>query len=419
MTMTGLDRYVAASDGEGAWEASASPTLAADGACMHVLQLRSQRWRGIVWGHRLYVWIPAGAEPGTPWWLHLVANGDPDAAWVHLKVLAERVHCPVAMLCDVPNQPLFDGRTEDGLLAYTLDRFLEEIAPAADDWPLLLPMTKAAVRAMNALGEWAAQRRLSVSGYVLSGASKRGWTAYLTAAVDPRVVGLAPRIFDNLNFDLQLRRQAEVYGPESNPQLGGFRRVMETMQPGCERVRQLVELVDPHAYRHRLTQPKCLLLGTNDPYWPVDALRLYRADLLGSTAIVYFPNAGHGLNDPSRLLAALGVLHESVTHGTPLPEVRLDAVVSGGRARVTVRVVPAATGLLRLWHANAVGHDFRSAGWVSTPLGGGGQWVGDWPLLPDRWQAMYAEADVPAPGTGAAIGVDSPIIMVPPGPDRL
>ena len=37
----------------------------------------------------------------------------------------------------------------------------------------------------------------------------------------------------------------------------------------------LVAIVDPYQYREKLNQPKLVILGTNDPYWPVDALNLY------------------------------------------------------------------------------------------------------------------------------------------------
>ena len=37
--------------------------------------------------------------------------------------------------------------------------------------------------------------------------------------------------------------------------------------------------VDPYAYRDRLQTPKLITLGTNDPYWPLEALELYRGDL--------------------------------------------------------------------------------------------------------------------------------------------
>src|SRR5439155_21728723 len=39
--------------------------------------------------------------------------------------------------------------------------------------------------------------------------------------------------------------------------------------------RELAAMVDPYSYRDRLLQPKLILLATNDPYWPLDALNVY------------------------------------------------------------------------------------------------------------------------------------------------
>ena len=47
---------------------------------------------------------------------------------------------------------------------------------------------------------------------VVSGASKRGWTTWLTAAVDSRVVAIAPAVIDVLDMDVQMRHHYSAYG---------------------------------------------------------------------------------------------------------------------------------------------------------------------------------------------------------------
>ena len=136
-----------------------------------------------------------------------------------LAAYAQQLGCPVAVLLNVPRQPLFDGRKEDALVALTFDEYLRT---GQADWPLL-PMVKSAVRARDAVQAFAAREmKLTVGGFTVTGASKRGWTTWLTAAVDPRVRALGPMVIDMLNLEAQFAHQRAAYGGELSERIHDY-----------------------------------------------------------------------------------------------------------------------------------------------------------------------------------------------------
>ena len=122
--------------------------------------LTSQTWRGIEWKHQLFVLRPANMVRDERHALLFVHGGRwkpeyesergrtqlPSEALLFAR-LAESIGAPVGVLRQVPFAPMFD-RTEDALIAYTFDQYLQT---GEKDWPLLLPMVKSTVRAMDAM----------------------------------------------------------------------------------------------------------------------------------------------------------------------------------------------------------------------------------------------------------------------------
>jgi len=90
---------------------------------------------------------------------------------------------------------------------------------------------------MDALQAFAKQEwEIEVTHFVVSGASKRGWTTWLTAAADRAVKALAPCVIDTLNMSVQLPYQLKSWGKysEMNQRLHGTRPRADAGHAGGE-----------------------------------------------------------------------------------------------------------------------------------------------------------------------------------------
>jgi PhoPQ-activated pathogenicity-related protein len=141
-------RYVTADDPAYRWEHIAH-TSPQEGLIVHELRLISQVWQGITWQHHLRIIIPQASQDLPSLALLLVTGtGAAEQEWREALCMARALRAPVAILSDIPNQPLFGGFVEDDLLAHTFVQFL---TTQDATWPLLLPMVKAVVRAMDGM----------------------------------------------------------------------------------------------------------------------------------------------------------------------------------------------------------------------------------------------------------------------------
>ncbi|MGH8614628.1 MAG: PhoPQ-activated pathogenicity-related family protein [Gammaproteobacteria bacterium] len=330
------------------------------------LVLVSQRWREYRWHHRLIVARPRNVRNPGMALVWVTGDGDGGKHITRLKTLAQRASAVTAVLTQIPNQPLYQGRREDALIAYTFDQFLKS---GDETWPLLFPMAKSVVRAMDAVQALArSEFKQAIARFVVVGASKRGWATWLTAAVDPRVIAIAPMVIDMLNIKQQLRWSEKVYGKQSD-EIDDYTKLHLDKKQDDPAVMKLRGWVDPYAYRARYTMPKLLLLGTNDPYWTVDSSRHYWDDLPGPKLIFQTPNAGHDLRGGREATQTLAAFFQMLADGQELPRIDWkfqDGADGSARARMCVDQPARA---IRLWSATSADRDFRNDAWSSRELG--------------------------------------------------
>ncbi|QMU29760.1 PhoPQ-activated protein PqaA family protein [Adhaeribacter radiodurans] len=356
-----LSRYVEKPDTSFHWQADL-PSSDNSGTFYEV-NFQSQNWQNIPWKHQLIVYFPAKAKYPATMLLVLRHLYDREAGLASLKVISDSTGTPAAMLYDIPNQPLFESKEEDDLQAYTFSQYLKT---GDESWPLLFPMVKSVVRALDVVQLLAKrQKQLAVTDFILAGHSKRGHTTWLTAAADKRVKGIIPIAIDILNSKAQLPHHLEAFGEYSTPSQATTNLLKELQQPRGQR---LIQMVDAYSYREQLLIPKLIVSATNDNFFTTDALNLYWPGLKRSKAVLYLSNANHVQADADpRINPTAFAFARAVAAHTSLPPLSWQYRPEKDRIRLEIRTDKRAT-KARLWTSRAKTKDFRQAVWSSQPI---------------------------------------------------
>lgn len=335
------------------------------GGTIYDLHLVSQVWQGHTWEHRLVIFRPDKVlNPHFCTLLNTGGNGGEEDNQLGMMT-ARGSENAFAILFNIPNQPLYNGLKEDALIAYTWQKFLET---GDESWPLHFPMAKSVLKAMDAVQAFTKQAGLPVlNEFLITGASKRGWTTWLVGASgDRRVKAIAPMVIDTLNVIAQIPHQLAAFGKPSE-QVGDYTSAGFMEKLKTEKGRRLMQLEDPYSYRDVLTLPKLLILGTNDRYWSQDALNLYWDGLKGPKWVMYDPNSGHGLEDRVRLFNTLTAFARCQATNKPWPKMKWAYKSDGAGVELSVRSdIPIKSAAL--FHANAPTQDFRDSKWTSHPM---------------------------------------------------
>ncbi|MFT4017281.1 MAG: PhoPQ-activated protein PqaA family protein [Agriterribacter sp.] len=369
---TALQSYLHNGDASFAWEVK--ETWDAGNAKAYVLLLTSQTWRNIVWKHQLTVFVPnennydgallfitgGSVKNGMPNW-----SGRDDKLHASMSQVAVKNKAIVAVLRQTPNQPLFDDLTEDALISFTLHNFKKD---GDYSWPLLFPMVKSAVRAMDAVQEFSKKElNKPVNRFVVTGASKRGWTTWLTGANDKRAQAIAPMVIDILNMPVSLDYQIRALGGYSI-QIEDYVKLGIPQTAKTESGAAVTTMVDPYSYRKTLIMPKLIFMGTNDEYWVVDNIKNYLDSIPGKNLLHYVPNAGHDLGGGKQATEALSAFFGTTLQGAAYPACEWTTTVSKKNVKLNIKATKDELTDVIIWHADSPDTDFRNDKWTSSDL---------------------------------------------------
>ena len=294
---------------------------------------------------------------------------------------------------------------------------VEFLRTGDERWPARLPMTKAAVRAMDAVQQFLASEAgggTKIARWVVTGGSKRGWTTWTTAAVDRRVIAIIPAVIDLLNLQPSFVHHWRVYGFWA-PAVSDYveHGVMDWM--GTPQFASLMKIVEPFEYRDRLTMPKFILNSAGDQFFVPDSSQFYFDQLPGEKYLRYVPNTDHGVTRRSDAAESLAAFYESVVRGWKRPQFSW-TISQDGQIEVVCRDRPSA---VKLWTAtNPDARDFRvetiGRAYKSTDIS---------PLKPGAYSARipkpekgftagFIELTFPTPG-GSNWKFTTPVKVVP------
>lgn len=450
-----LQAYIDVCNPDYDYEVTATGVVTGFGVSSTVVSMTSGAWRGpnevdkVMWEHSLTIIEPPVITTDRA--LLLITGGNtsstPGSGASYLVPFALATGSVVAQLQTVPNQPLtFAGETatrvEDAIIAYSYDKYMDGFAEGAPDktWPALLPMTRAAVLAMdtiqNVLGSGGDP--VQVNKFVVTGASKRGWTTWLTAAADDRVQAIMPLVIDVLNMDDQIAHHEMAYGGFSTA-LQDYVDLDIFSRFGTPQGDSLLSIVDPYTYREQLTMPKYIANATGDQFFLPDSSQFYLDDLPGENTLYYAPNVDHGLGGGSGALNLGEVTYNGMLswYIAQLRGVEVPAIDYRFEGVDTIRAWTATTPkAIKLWQAtNSNGRDFRietiGATWTSTDLdpldcsmsgmcellagNEGGEFEATVAAPEAGWTAWYVQFifEGPDPTVGADFAVSTPVRVIP------
>ncbi|EHH2205771.1 PhoPQ-regulated protein [Salmonella enterica subsp. enterica serovar Infantis] len=390
------------------------------GVMLQRFNLNSQTWspQGVVsperWQNGVDIYIPDSAREKNA--LVVINNGSnnngsgtPVAPTnfneEELSRIAIATRTVVISVSNVPNQVLsYQGVTtplgEDNSVAYSWKLFIGD-THKYQDASLHIPMAASVSQAFRLAKKELTQQ--NINKFIVTGASKRGWAAWLTALSDPDVGAVVPFAMDLLNTQKSLEHMYQSYGKNWPVAFYPYYNQGIDQQVGTDKFARLMRLEDPLTYLNtdmgdRLKIDKYIINASGDDFYVPDNSHFYYGLLPGSKSLRVVPNSTHN----GILSVAEQSLITFVNHfqeKQKLPEITENVQSRGdGKKELVVNFSEKPVAILQWTARNPAARDFRYAcdikyNSVPVSLATGDNTLSISLTTPDSgWQATYIEA---------------------------
>ncbi|HEB6532204.1 TPA: PhoPQ-regulated protein [Salmonella enterica subsp. enterica serovar Havana] len=389
------------------------------GVMLQRFNLNSQTWspQGVVsperWQNGVDIYIPDSAREKNA--LVVINNGSnnngsgtPVAPTnfneEELSRIAIATRTVVISVSNVPNQVLsYQGVTtplgEDNSVAYSWKLFIGD-THKYQDASLHIPMAASVSQAFRLAKKELTQQ--NINKFIVTGASKRGWAAWLTALSDPDVGAVVPFAMDLLNTQKSLEHMYQSYGKNWPVAFYPYYNQGIDQQIGTDKFARLMRLEDPLTYLNtdmgdRLKIDKYIINASGDDFYVPDNSHFYYGLLPGSKSLRVVPNSTHN--------GILSVAEQSLItfvnrfqEKQKLPEITENVQSRGdGKKELVVNFSEKPVAILQWTARNPAARDFRYAcdikyNSVPVSLATGDNTLSISLTTPDSgWQATYIE----------------------------
>ncbi|WP_273908547.1 PhoPQ-activated protein PqaA family protein [Enterobacter bugandensis] len=277
--------------------------------------LNSQAWspQGVVsperWQNGVDIYIPDSARENNA--LVVINNGSnnngsgspvapTNFSEEELTRITIATRTVVISVSNVPNQVLsYQGVTtplaEDDSVAYSWRLFIGD-TQKYQNASLHIPMAASVSQAFRLAKKELAQH--NITKFIVTGASKRGWAAWLTALSDPDVDAVVPFVMDLLDTKNSLEHMYQSYGKNWPVAFYPYYKQGVDQQIGTDEFASLMTLEDPLTYLNtdmgdRLKIDKYIINASGDDFYVPDNSHFYYDQLPGSKSLRVVPNSSH------------------------------------------------------------------------------------------------------------------------------